>query len=517
MNYGTAFRRAALPVLSEAAKGRKLLFLVAGPRGDVQPLVALSSGCQKAGFDVLVVTQSCHQGFFEDFGVSVVDCDAAGDLGMAAMISVALPVGTDGPTDLTPETMRTMLEFTADFRADLILTAQPCSAAAHAFARSLGVPVMELSLQLLLPTATASSPLRESPGCFGCVHYWMWIRYRQQLFRQLESSQLPVLRSIMRKAPGGDRGVWSSFEAHLLDTLQPVAPGPVAISPHVAALPADSPAEFQKSPPLGYVTVSRQQQLTKADDYFGCRSLLRAFVEGFQDDPPVYIGFGPCTALGAPRLSELAAGAARHANVRAAVLCGAAGLGWSALSEAKELQAYAEKRVVFVGSAPHEMLFPRCAAVVHHGGVGTTACALRAGAPQIVLPTTPEQQMQGALVTRLGVGLDLGPLSASTPEALGEALRRVMADGEMAKRCKDLGERLQQEDGLKASIEHIDRFFKDQLATGSWAVQEKRRQRELEALRSGKAGGCFYWLGRVVCGRSRTDFRPKLREPTGEA
>merc|ERR1719447_870313 len=70
-----------------------------------------------------------------------------------------------------------------------------------------------------------------------------------------------------------------------------------------------------------------------------------------------------------------------------------------------DLQLYVERRIVFVGSAPHEWLFPRCAAVLHCGGIGTTACALRAGVPQLVLPESSEQLEQGALVARLGVGV----------------------------------------------------------------------------------------------------------------
>mmetsp|Transcript_96503 Transcript_96503/g.270076 ORF Transcript_96503/g.270076 Transcript_96503/m.270076 type:complete len:516 (-) Transcript_96503:26-1573(-) len=510
---GPAGRRGSLPALSEAARGKRLLFLVAGPRGEVQPLVALSAGCNKAGFQVLVVTQSCHQGFFEDFGVGVADCDVVSELDepMAPLVSVALPAGTDGPTDLEPGALRLMWDYAIDFQPDLIVTARPCSAASHAFARSLGVPVMEVVLQLMLPTATARSPLGERPGSPGCLRYWMWIRFRRELYRRLQGSQLPVLRSMLKATKGGDIGVWRTLEGNLLDTLQPVAPGPVAISPLVAALPCDRPAEFAESGPLGYVTVSRQEQLTKADDYFGCRSFLRAFVESEPDEPPIYIGFGPCTDGGPVHLTELAVGAAMHSNTRAAVLCGVAGLGWSALAHsAKDLQAYAEQRVVFVGSAPHEMLFPRCSVVVHHGGVGTSASAMRAGVPQLVLPTTPEQQLEAAQLVRLGVGLDLGPLDRCDPEVLARALRRVLADETMLKRCKELGDALQKEDGLKACIEYFDRFFADHVATGSWAAREKRRLQELQVLRSGVESGCLTWLGRVVCGRGRTDFRPRL-------
>src|SRR5262249_55447358 len=65
-------------------------------------------------------------------------------------------------------------------------------------------------------------------------------------------------------------------------------------------------------------------------------------------------------------------------------------------------------RVRHCAVAPFRQLPPLCGAVVHHGGIGTTAAALEAGCPQLVLPLAWDQPDNAARVTRLGVGLTLG-------------------------------------------------------------------------------------------------------------
>ena len=75
-----------------------------------------------------------------------------------------------------------------------------------------------------------------------------------------------------------------------------------------------------------------------------------------------------------------------------------------------------------VGDVNHQALFPRVAAVVHHGGAGTTTAAARAGTPQVVVPQMADQPYWGMRVTELGIGAT-APTASSLPEALEIALR----------------------------------------------------------------------------------------------
>ena len=119
--------------------------------------------------------------------------------------------------------------------------------------------------------------------------------------------------------------------------------------------------------------------------------------------------------------------------------------------------------------APFAALFPGCAAVVHHGGVGTTAAALAAGTPQVILPFAFDQEDNGDRVTRLGVGAYVKPrrINAAT---LTAALRKVLSP-EIGARCRALAPRCAG-DGLEMAADLVEAFAarRDLRPTGS-AVQ----------------------------------------------
>jgi UDP:flavonoid glycosyltransferase YjiC (YdhE family) len=93
--------------------------------------------------------------------------------------------------------------------------------------------------------------------------------------------------------------------------------------------------------------------------------------------PPVYIGFGSIVIDNPERLTELILAAVREVGVRAII-----SKGWSNLGLGQEQSS----DVFFLGDCPHEWLFQHVAAVVHHGGAGTTACGLLHGRPTTIVP-----------------------------------------------------------------------------------------------------------------------------------
>jgi len=132
------------------------------------------------------------------------------------------------------------------------------------------------------------------------------------------------------------------------------------------------------------------------------------------------------------------------------------------------LIAYAAEHVLFVQTAPHEWLFPQCAAVVHHGGSGTTAAALRSGRPSIVTPCGFDQFSNARMVARSGAGLNLPQVSRLEPEELADAMRRATTDAQLARRAEEVGRQLQAEDGSQNAVDVLDRFIAGELVTGAW-------------------------------------------------
>jgi vancomycin aglycone glucosyltransferase len=145
---------------------------------------------------------------------------------------------------------------------------------------------------------------------------------------------------------------------------------------------------------------------------------LPAELEAFLDagEPPVYVGFGSMAMRGSEDLARVAIEAAR-AHGRRAVL----GRGWADLALADDRGDW-----LVVGDVSHQALFPRVAAVAHHGGAGTTTTAALAGAPQVVVPQIVDQPHWARRVAELGIGAAHdGPVP--TPGSLAAALDTALA------------------------------------------------------------------------------------------
>jgi vancomycin aglycone glucosyltransferase len=139
-------------------------------------------------------------------------------------------------------------------------------------------------------------------------------------------------------------------------------------------------------------------------------------------DAPIYFGFGSIRAT--PDLARVMVESARAVGRRAIL-----SRGWADLAlpdDAPDCLA--------IGEVNQQALFPRVAAVVHHGGAGTTTAATRAGVPQVVVPQMYDQHYFAARVNELGVGAAHAP-GAATTESLIAALERALR-AEVAERAR---------------------------------------------------------------------------------
>jgi UDP:flavonoid glycosyltransferase YjiC (YdhE family) len=96
-------------------------------------------------------------------------------------------------------------------------------------------------------------------------------------------------------------------------------------------------------------------------------------------------------------------------------------------------------------------------AIIHHGGAGTTAAALRAGVPAIITPFTSDQPFWGRRVYQLGVGPKLIPRQKLTVEKLVQAIDLATDDQTMRQRAAELGKRIRAEAGVARAVEIIER------------------------------------------------------------
>lgn len=137
--------------------------------------------------------------------------------------------------------------------------------------------------------------------------------------------------------------------------------------------------------------------------------------------------------------------------------------GWAGMTRQRldpvvdaELIAYAEEHIYELPACPHSWLFPRCAAVVHHGGAGTLAVGLRSGCPTVVCPFIFDQEYFGGLVKEKGCGRVTTPAESLTIEELSSTISQVLSDPEVLAAAAEVGASLRGEDGVGSTIDFIE-------------------------------------------------------------
>jgi UDP:flavonoid glycosyltransferase YjiC (YdhE family) len=170
----------------------------------------------------------------------------------------------------------------------------------------------------------------------------------------------------------------------------------------------------------------------------------------FDDDetgpPPVVIGFGSMRGIDA---REWTRRVVEGVGQRRAVLQ----RGWANLGDVE-----LPPNIFRAGAVSHRWLFPRASAVIHHGGAGTTAAAMRAGVPSAVVWFLGDQPTWGKRIERLGVGTPAVRFSRFSASWLDRTLQRLTSDPQMKARAAELGARIRAEDGLGEAVAAIERL-----------------------------------------------------------
>ena len=171
-------------------------------------------------------------------------------------------------------------------------------------------------------------------------------------------------------------------------------------------------------------------------------------LQAFLDDgpPPVYIGFGSMAGRDPARKTQPAVEALQRAGQR-----GITATGWGGL-RAEDLPP----SILKIQAAPHDWLFPRVAAVVHHDGAGTTAAGLRAGKPTVICPFFGDQPFWGRRVVDLGVGAEPISQKKLSADNLVAAIDQVTSNGQIQQRAAALGDKIRVEDGVARAVDFLE-------------------------------------------------------------
>lgn len=183
---------------------------------------------------------------------------------------------------------------------------------------------------------------------------------------------------------------------------------------------------------------------------------LKEFLRG--GEPPLVFTLGSSAVLSAGAFFQQSLEAVQQLGRRAVFLTGD--------DPANRLRGAVPQSVYVTAYAPYSEIFPRAAAVVHQGGIGTTAQALRAGIPMLVTPFMHDQPDNGFRVKRLGVGRVLIRERYSGARAAAE-LRILLRDGEYGGKAREVAQKMRSEDGVAAACEGLERLLESGEATAA--------------------------------------------------
>lgn len=422
----------------------KIFIVGLGTRGDVQPYVALGLGLQKAGHEVTLCTSKNFQSFLSEYSLpsSFIFDDV-----MELMNSDAWRGAIDDSKSYwhrfksyrqlfklaLPMQMRMLDELWQAIEAckpDVIVYHPKAYGVPH-FAEKLGISSI---LGMLVPGFV---PTRVFPAVgFGFPEWKLGGWYNagsSRLAAKLTSMGVAKYIKAWRSANG------LSALSRSVDITKTPAGRPIPVvhgySGHVMPVPNDWPAHAIVA---GYWFLD---QPTAWEPPPSLTSFLNA------GDPPVYIGFGSMSGPKTAHVSRIVVEALQKANVR-----GILATGWGGL-EANQLPETIHK----IDMAPHDWLFPRMAAVVHHGGAGTTAAGLRAGRPSLICPFAMDQPFWGRRVHALGVGPAPIAQRALTVDKFAHALRELVDHTPFHKNAGSIGEKLRQEDSIGNAVQFIEK------------------------------------------------------------
>lgn len=409
----------------------KAVLVALGSHGDVHPFLAIGRALRSRGMRAIVAVPP-H--FRDDVAAAGLEFASLGE-GFDTEALLRHPdlmhprrggrVVLDRIFDATPERVRALEALCERERPDAIVTHHVAFGARWVAARR-GIPCAVACLAPLMwfsPSDPAPSIQRRAGRWRAAV-----ARMQMKALRPLVPCYGDRLVNRVREKAGfaRERGVfladWNGGDANL-----------GLWSRHYRGPTPDDPA-------AGRIT---------GFPYYDGPAALDPRLEAFlgAGDPPVVFSLGTA-AVHTPRgFYEIAAETCRRLSMRGVLLVGRGGAVPAALPP----------DVAAFESAPFSLLFPRAAASVHHGGIGSVAQSLRSGRPFVAVPHAHDQFNNSLRAVNLGVAAALDRRRL-TPEKLARALRQVLGDEAVARRAEKIAAAIRAEDGALAAAREIERL-----------------------------------------------------------
>jgi sterol 3beta-glucosyltransferase len=410
-----------------------ITILTVGSRGDIQPYLALGRGLEAAGHHIRFATEMNYQDWVQSEGFEFAPLPGNSKARHAQEDWLAFVYETRNRPiwsiyrcnrQFVTPVLRSLLDaaWKACQGTDVILS-MPCVFGGSHIAEKLGIPCFSIWTCAFTPTAefphswSRWQHQRWLGGAFNRLSYWiMGALYGLTL--------MPLINQ------------WRNETLHLSPSQnsRPI-PTLYMFSPSVVPPPPDWEPHIHVP---GYWFLDQTTPFQPPAD------LVNFIADG---TPPLYIGFGSIADRHPQKTIQVAIDAVVESGQRAVLEPGWAPLGDLDLPP----QIFRLE-----GTVPHTWLFPRMAALVHHGGAGTTAEGLRHGKPTVIIyQKFTDYYFWAQRVAELGVGPVPICLENLTVKCLANAIEIMMSDRQMQQRADQLGQTIRAEDGVARAIEII--------------------------------------------------------------
>lgn len=421
----------------------KIVLLVVGTRGDVQPFLAIAKKLQEFGHRVRLATHGNFRTFVESADIDFYPL--GGDPRILAGYMVRnkgfIP-SAPGEISIQRKQLKAIIESLLPactepdiksgepFRAQAIIANPPAYGHAHV-AEALGVPLHMFFTMPWTPTYEFPHPLARVPQSAG---YWLsYIVVDLLIWWGMRGYINDFRKKKLKLAPIAYFSMYHGSISHL--------PTGYMWSPHVVPKPSDWGPLVDV---LGYCFLNLAAKYQPAEN----------FTKWIHKGPkPIYIGFGSMPLEDPKKITDIILEALRNTGQR-----GIIDRGWGDLGTLPEVP----NDVFLLEDCPHDWLFPQCSAVVHHGGAGTTATGLRAGCPTTIVPFFGDQFFWGDRIYQKGLGPAPIPIAQLSGEALSDAIR-FMLQPEVKSRTLELAKLIENEDGVAAAVAAFHRHLPSEM------------------------------------------------------
>lgn len=415
----------------------RIAIFTLGSRGDVQPYVALASYAIKEGHEAVICTGRTFEKMITEYGVEFKEANSdlmalfqteEGQMIFKHAMKHPLKTKAYVKDVINPAFRKTLDQFWESSQGADVIIYHPKAFGAPDMAKALGIPCVSM------PPVPITYPIEEFPNLalaptknFGS--YMNKLTYK--LMMKAESASIHEVNDFREQTlglPKRKSGLYAfQIGEEEIPTIYPISP----------SLFEDVTSWNGKVFLPGFFFLEREGE--KLDDQLG-----NFLAEG---SPPIVISFSSMPLKNPNRFKEVVVEALKKTNNRGIILVGNSGM---------KLESMAD--ILMIKETPHTQLFPLAKGIIHHGGVGSMAGALKSGKPQLIIPFSVDQPFWAKRLHTLGYALKPLKEKEVRVDTLVDTLI-TMENSQIRQKAEEIKQLIDSEQGVKKTLEYIETLY----------------------------------------------------------